>query len=321
MYSCGIIHSSINVKTPHRLRRPGYGQPVVEVNIDIILKTCKGCKQQLPISNFGPEKRNRDGRQGRCRVCASAQDRAKRANNRERYRAISNRYAHRNREKELERGRNYRANNQEKIKAYEESRREISRARSKEHYYKNKERYLIQFQEYRQNNREYLLAQGREYQQKNRDRLRPKWLAYYKDNAETIKARSKEWYEQNKERAADRGKQWRENNRERSRVREKQWRQENRDKLVANVQRYRARKRGSEGNHTAEEWRALREHYGNKCLYPGCSETRLTADHIIPLSRGGSNYIANIQPLCPLHNSQKGTKIIDYRSHHDNHDG
>ncbi len=68
------------------------------------------------------------------------------------------------------------------------------------------------------------------------------------------------------------------------------------------------------GEHTWGEWQTLKIQYNYTC--PSCGkhepEIRLTQDHIIPLSRGGSDNIENIQPLCQSCNFRKHTKIIKY---------
>lgn len=66
------------------------------------------------------------------------------------------------------------------------------------------------------------------------------------------------------------------------------------------------------GNHTQFEWERLQARFNWRCVK--CQERKpLTKDHIIPISRGGTNNISNIQPLCRECNSSKGKKIVDYR--------
>ena len=65
-----------------------------------------------------------------------------------------------------------------------------------------------------------------------------------------------------------------------------------------------AKEKGAIGFHTLEEWNNLKILYNNKCAI--CKEEKkLTKDHIIPLSKNGSDYIENIQPLCCNCNSKK----------------
>ena len=69
-----------------------------------------------------------------------------------------------------------------------------------------------------------------------------------------------------------------------------------------------ARKKNAEGSHTLKEWEDLKKRYKNICAI--CKlEKKLTKDHIIPLSKGGSDLIENIQPLCRNCNSRKNNKI------------
>jgi 5-methylcytosine-specific restriction endonuclease McrA len=80
--------------------------------------------------------------------------------------------------------------------------------------------------------------------------------------------------------------------------------------LVSHYRKMRkAHKRGAPGSYTLGEWLALKRAYLFTCPNPSCLKTepeiKLTADHIVPVSRGGSNKITNIQPLCSACNNKK----------------
>ena len=76
----------------------------------------------------------------------------------------------------------------------------------------------------------------------------------------------------------------------------------------------RARKHGAIGSWCLQQWFDLCDLYApdGRCLCCG-QVSDLTADHVVPLSIGGSNWIANIQPLCCLCNQRKTCRSIDFR--------
>lgn len=70
----------------------------------------------------------------------------------------------------------------------------------------------------------------------------------------------------------------------------------------------RAKKAGATGGHTLEQWEALLASCRHLCLYCG-TQRASTRDHIIPLSRGGSDWISNIAPACRKCNAKKHDKL------------
>lgn len=88
------------------------------------------------------------------------------------------------------------------------------------------------------------------------------------------------------------------------------WHKRNTIQTAVKRENRRARLRGAEGSHTAAEIKSLYEQQGGRCR---CCDASLSngyhSDHVVPLARGGSNWIVNIQLLCPPCNLSKGAKM------------
>lgn len=88
------------------------------------------------------------------------------------------------------------------------------------------------------------------------------------------------------------------------------WKRNNRDKVNA-AQRKRRKGRPACGLFRGPEWIAFKATFDFTCQHCRAIEptVRLEADHIVPIARGGSNDISNIQPLCRTCNSRKGARL------------
>lgn len=126
--------------------------------------------------------------------------------------------------------------------------------------------------------------------------------------------RNRKWEKEHPERSRKRTKEWKKNNPEKHALQGKRYRENHREQVQYWHRRYKARKQNAEGSHTFGEWELLKKQYGFTCPCCGRKEPkiRLSEDHIIPLKKGGSDYIENIQPLCVSCNVKKNVKVIYY---------
>jgi 5-methylcytosine-specific restriction endonuclease McrA len=122
-----------------------------------------------------------------------------------------------------------------------------------------------------------------------------------------VKARHAKYRAENREKVKARETKYRAENRERLSVRDAKYKKDNLEKGRVYTQRRRARKANAQGTHTADQLKARFDYHGNKCVY--CNSTEdLHADHMIPLSRGGTNFASNMVPACGSCNRSKGAK-------------
>ena len=144
---------------------------------------------------------------------------------------------------------------------------------------------------------------------KDRKEYGKKYYIKHKDHLIEV---SSQWNADNPERASVTKRKWEEDNPDKAKEHRTKWCKANPDKLKAKDHRHRTAKTKAGGSFSATEWKALCKKYKHLCLCCG-KKKKLTADHVIPVSKGGTSNISNIQPLCGPCNSRKRDKTIDYR--------
>jgi 5-methylcytosine-specific restriction endonuclease McrA len=132
-------------------------------------------------------------------------------------------------------------------------------------------------------------------------------------NKDKTRANYKRWCDKNWTHLNEKSKRYRENGHQ-SEVyqRSLKWLRLHPDRASV----YAARRRRGEifaGPLNAKDWETILDRFNYICLRCGGSSVRLTIDHIIPVSKGGTNDTDNLQPLCKPCNSFKHDRTIDYR--------
>lgn len=154
----------------------------------------------------------------------------------------------------------------------------------------------------------------RKYRQEHKERVKEHGHRYYIEHREQIALRAKAYTARHRGAVKEYRRRYGELNAERLRAQRKEWKETHRTKVLADAvlatRNRRARLRRAEGRHTHDDIRRLYQSQRAQCVLCDISLRQgYEVDHIVPVSRGGSNWPSNLQLLCRTCNRKKADKL------------
>lgn len=193
-------------------------------------------------------------------------------------------------------------------------------------YLRNREKTLIQSREWKYNNKARRKSTQTKYYKENKERILKYSRDMYAVNIEKERERSKAYREAHKEERAKKriqryilikdkenaqAQEWYKNNKSKHLKNGRAWRTNNRDKAAAMLERYRANKLNASGDFTGRDVKRQYIRQRGMCFWCEIKlDTKYHVDHVVPLSRNGSNDCGNIVISCVSCNSSKGNKYV-----------
>lgn len=120
---------------------------------------------------------------------------------------------------------------------------------------------------------------------------------------------SRKYYALHRDRYCENSRKYRNSHPEKRRKDFRAWRLANPDKVKARINRRRALKQGAKGSNVFFNEKAQLKRQKGCCAYCGEKMTKYHIEHVIPLSRGGSDHPDNKVLACPSCNLSKGNKL------------
>ncbi len=245
------------------------------------LKRCSICEQWYP-----PTRQffysSRTGLRAECKACVRSMRRARYQVDPQPQRQLTRRY----------------------YAAHVEECRQKERDRRKTEAYRERDR--------QRRSRERDKRRVREQQRRDRDRegYRKNQREYRAANRERVREQQRQWRRDHIDLARERGRRWARNNPDKHYAAYLRSKAKNPEMYRRSDRKRRARKCNAPGEHTAADVNRQYEVQQGLCYW--CSSALhglYHVDHIIPLSRGGSNWPDNLACTCARCNQSKGNKL------------
>jgi 5-methylcytosine-specific restriction endonuclease McrA len=140
-----------------------------------------------------------------------------------------------------------------------------------------------------------------EYNSKHKEQNRVSHREWQRNHPENCKRDRNKQYIKNKDLRIEQAAQWTKNNPEkRKEISRRSYKKHPETHWNRRKREYNLPGSGI----TPKEWEELKSKYDHKCVYCG-KETKLTLDHIVPVTADGPNDISNVVPACKSCNSSK----------------
>ena len=188
------------------------------------------------------------------------------------------------------------------------NRREYYREKSKR-WYSDKERARKKTAAWRAKNKEQNLKTARKWREENKDKVRAYTRKSFAKNKDKCYAANRRWYVRNQKEQQRIAREKRAESVEKYREYSRAYNANNRPLIAVHSRNRRARQLLAGGTHTARDVAAIFALQNERCAYCRVSlSAKYHVDHIMPISRGGSNGRANLQILCAPCNQSKSAR-------------
>lgn len=180
------------------------------------------------------------------------------------------------------------------------------RQKSLDHYWANPELERQKAKDWHKNNPDKV----KDYRERNQDKI----LAY-KQTAE-YKAKAADYRKRTNTQRLAYNQQYKQDHPGHYTKLAREWRRNNPEKAKAIIHKRIARKHAAPGDYTADDVKRMYVEQDGMCAYCGIRifmdiRKDVHVDHVMPLSRGGSNGSENLLLSCPTCNHSKNAKTVD----------